>query len=92
MIATLDLTFSASAFLAEKTSSINPYESSNSTYALASMFMQTGNTSATQEVASSTRHEMANDEQEVTVNKVTEPAAGIVTEISTVPCLPFSSQ
>lgn len=60
------------------------------TSALGSISKVTGATSATQEVAFSTRNEKSNEEREVPVNKVTRPAAGIMTDVSTLTRLPSS--
>lgn len=71
---------------------MEPHPSSKSTTALTAMSKVTCTTLACQKVALSTRNEKYNVEREVTVNKVTGPAASIMTDRSTLPCLPYSFQ
>lgn len=67
-----------------------PHPSFTSTSALASVSSATQSTLATRGTASSTHYEKASDEREVIVNNVTGPAAGLVTDRSTLPRLTFS--
>lgn len=71
---------------------IDPYPSFKSTNALVSMSKVAGTKLTTQAVAYFRRNKRANVERELAATRVTEPVAGIMTDGSTLPCLPSSFQ
>lgn len=71
---------------------MDPHPSSKSTNAPASISKIAGVTLTIQELVSFANNSKANAEREVTVNKMTAPAAGIMTENSSLVCLPSTLQ